>query len=1034
MRKIFNSIFLVCCLFLISYTSCFAIITNGVASKESFFALSEVEYEKLITHSTTVDVYTRADQMCPQCGNSYYQAGANGPTEVSAYNYGLNSYINAVQSTPSSKRWSTNLQNSYIGMELISESSEKSDSFKVSSYVVREGATEYWECGVCSMKGHIRYRKYGMDRTETVNYRYKEKRYAQYGWTGESITALKNCTSNGVTLMAPVTIDGGSYSGSPAINSSQCVINKGTLTDLDGTSSVFLVGDESESNSVTADGKTITTVKLSNPPVIIDWSDFPGIDIDIDLNAPTIEVIRNPASTITPTNQVELTVRASDPDGHDSPTPISINGAAFVASPAYYTVTDNQAVTVVARDANGNTRQYIVNVENIDKEPPQFLGFTQSNVQWTKNPVVVTVQATDDVKMHETPYRWEFRSNVTGKTTTGDWTASRTFRATENGTLRCQFRDALGKTSWSEEYYITNIDKIAPTATITYSVSESERVSGDTGVTVQVNIIDIPDAVTSDSSGIHNQPVMWDTVSQQWSASLEHTFHENGTYQIRVRDALGNVSNNIPVYITQVVSADKKPQVTYFGPSNPGNGWTTAPTTIKVEATASDISSLPDKPYSWDGGKTWTSISESQIYNNGEYTVQVRDNVGNVTEKSCIVSNIDPYAPSASVYLYKGAPADWDYVADGEPLVDDYVWKIRVEAEDVGSGVSHIETMWDGGMHTTLPIIQEIEEPGVYGVYVFDEAGNKTYAEKVVTAESLGDGAFGSGNHGAYTDIKVPSTGSAGTDLWPEGASLQDLIFTDTGVLNTAKTPPEYKDYPAGKRGIPVNLLFTAKRNNYVTGYATFNGVKYPVTFPDAGGAEIIKSNGRQQAAQVFIPIDTVTQDVKNGRIKVVFQEWSDANKTTVVREGSATLYTSVQKSAPNVSWTYNKATDQITVTGTSTVAGIDPDDILVDTGSGYQKYTGPVTVGSADPVKIKVTDKAGNVTEITVTADDLQKLLSGVAGGTMTPVDISSLPGGGAGLNSYHISNRAADIYIIGGTRGNTNTVPPSDIYDTAK
>ncbi len=88
-----------------------------------------------------------------------------------------------------------------------------------------------------------------------------------------------NCVSDiNLTSTVPVTIDGGQYSGNPAINgANQFTIKKATITDKTSyQSSKFMVDGDSEQTIVTNNNATITTVKLSNPPVIIDWADFPG--------------------------------------------------------------------------------------------------------------------------------------------------------------------------------------------------------------------------------------------------------------------------------------------------------------------------------------------------------------------------------------------------------------------------------------------------------------------------------------------------------------------------------------------------------------------------------------------------------------------------------------------------------------------------------------------------------------------------------------------------------------------------------------
>ena len=48
---------------------------------------------------------------------------------------------------------------------------------------------------------------------------------------------------------------------------------------------------------------------------------------------------------------------------------------------------------------------------------------------------------------------------------------------------------------------------------------------------------------------------------------------------------------------------------------------------------ASDAESgLSAKAYSYDGGATWTDVTEYEITDSGDYCIMVRDAVGNMTE------------------------------------------------------------------------------------------------------------------------------------------------------------------------------------------------------------------------------------------------------------------------------------------------------------------------------------------------------------------------------------------------------------------
>ena len=212
------------------------------------------------------------------------------------------------------------------------------------------------------------------------------------------------------------------------------------------------------------------------------------------------------------------------------------------------------------------------------------------------------------------------------------------------------------------------------------------------------------------------------------------------------------------------------------------------------------------------------------------------------------------------------------------------------------------------------------------------------------------------------------------------------------------------------------------KTGTWLSGYATFNSVKYPISFA-GGNAEGVKG-GKNIEATVHLPVDTLTQDTRNGRLVIVLQEWKNSTKQELKREGSATLYTSVQVSKPKINYTYNRATDEMTVVATSSVAGIQSNTYSL--GSGAQDYTAPFTVGGAGTVTLTALDKVQNSTELVLNGSDLP--LAGEGGGSLPTEGIQN-PGS---LQSYYSAGRTSESYILNGTRTNTENVPSSNIFES--
>lgn len=781
------------------------------------------------------------------------------------------------------------------------------------------------------------------------------------------------------------------------------------------------------------------------------------VDLDYDLSAPIITVTRNPVSKDTPSKTITLTITAKDPEGHDHKLPLQIEGeTTWHASPYVYTVTEGKPVMIVARDTENNTREFLVNINNLDESKPVIESFTQSTAGWTKDPVKVTVLATDDQALAAQPYQWEFTPNRTGTPTVGAWTATNSFMVNEAGKVRVQVRDAVGNLTWSDYYQVNNVDTTPPSLdpTVPYDVSTTETVAASTGVTITLNLVDTVDPASKLSSGLAAAPIKWVEISGIYSTQRTVTVHQNGTYHVVLKDAVGNESAPIPITISNISTSEPViNRITctdvdgdVINPLIPGPG-DKAPITITVDASFGGAGA-PEKPYSYDGGMTWTSLNHFTVNQNGEYTVTIRDANGTQKSSSVILSTVDNSDPLVTMYLYKGQPDDWTTRFPGQACTEaDYVWKMYIDAADLGSGIEKIHTHWDNKDYTAdqLPIFFDVKEPGTYQVTVTDKAGHETQMEKVVQWTDLSESVYG-----PNPNVPVTQPDVGGTNSWERGsagdpfnANLEDLVFGPTGAYNTQTGV--FTPYPAGMEGIPVHFNAQVTRNKWATAYVTFNNKTYPAkwaandvtgmraTVKDYNGvtAGKVLGTGDPIPGSAFIPISDITGDIKNGRIRVTVREWNDEGCTDLNKEGTENFYTSVQNSKPTITYTYNRALDQMTVVATSAMSGIQAVTYQFDSGT-LNGYTGPFPLGSPAPnqITLEATDNLGISTSLVIDVSNLG-LLGNTAGtpatGTLTADAVAN------GTSASHTSNRAADIFIIGGTRGNTETVPGAQVFDNA-
>ena len=202
----------------------------------------------------------------------------------------------------------------------------------------------------------------------------------------------------------------------------------------------------------------------------------------------------------------------------------------------------------------------------------------------------------------------------------------------ENGiyTMSLSVDDKLFDTAAAEiQLTVSNIDRTAPTIT-DVSVDSSEWVQENT---IVVNASDLqPDG--SLGSGLAPDAYSFDN-GASWVNDNSFVVTTNTTVYIKVKDNCGNIAET-SVEVTNVdstgpeISISTSTTVWYEGDS---------PRPYTVTATDSDCG-LAEKPYSYDGGITWTDLNTTFVDSPGEFSVLVRDALGNISEQ-IIVNKAD---------------------------------------------------------------------------------------------------------------------------------------------------------------------------------------------------------------------------------------------------------------------------------------------------------------------------------------------------------------------------------------------------------
>lgn len=432
---------------------------------------------------------------------------------------------------------------------------------------------------------------------------------------------------------------------------------------------------------------------------------------NIDKEPPIIGSMK--AVTLNPFNgygqEVQITATASDTKCgmHDFPYSWD-DGSSWVAEPVCK-VRKNGTYKLFVRDKAGNQTASSVEVSTVDADSPEILKLNQYAdhlVNGYTKAAKLAIAAVDALSgMHSYPFSYNGGSN---------WTAKDEFEVKENGIYEVLVRDAVhnvGKGSLA----IANIDKEGPVIKGIEKEIENEWNGYGTAMKYRMEVMD-------EKAGLCDTPYSWSKGSS-WTTDNEFTFTQNGKYEFRMKDVLGNTTQ-------ETVSVDridiKKPVIgaVYVSPVNGKNGYSRE---ALVEILAEDDEAgLHTTAYSYDAGMNWSKENQHTISENGDCYLRVRDGVQNATSGVIQIKCIDRNEPQIqSLELKLNSPAN-HYARTGI---------ISIHAQDYQVGLDVKPYSFDEGRTWTEQSTYTVKYNGNYPVLVRDMLGN--IAKKTIQVKSL---------------------------------------------------------------------------------------------------------------------------------------------------------------------------------------------------------------------------------------------------------------------------------------------------------
>ena len=407
-------------------------------------------------------------------------------------------------------------------------------------------------------------------------------------------------------------------------------------------------------------------------------------NVNKDVTAPT------GTHSINPTNWTngDVTITLNTTDDMSGVKRIKKPDGSYIYSVStIYVVSANGSYTFVLEDNVGNTRNYTVTINNIDKTAPTG-SLSHNPTNWVNTDVKIhwsVADANSGVKQIKLP-------DGTIKTTaTGDYTVS------QNGTYTFVVYDVAGNTLTLQET-VTNIDKTPPTGSLNHNPTDW--------------VIDYVKIhwTASDSQSGFNRVVLPDGTSTT-NASGDFTVTDNGTYTFTLYDNVGNSRilteniNNIDKIMPEGVLSLQENRLT--------------DEKIKISWKAFDLQSgfskilLPDSTFSTN------ATGEFIVAQMGDYSFVIYDRVGNTRELSINVSNVDMINPILEV------TQDADKWTNGEITLN---WK----ADDYQSGLQNVILPSSENV-TDKQGSYIVTENGNYIFLAYDKIGNGILVEHQVT-------------------------------------------------------------------------------------------------------------------------------------------------------------------------------------------------------------------------------------------------------------------------------------------------------------
>lgn len=363
---------------------------------------------------------------------------------------------------------------------------------------------------------------------------------------------------------------------------------------------------------------------------------------NIDKDAPVITV--DPFNTDWTNQDIQIAYSAADNSNDTLSYTVSerdnLTAGEISGTETSFLATTNGTYYVYAKDLAGNIAKKAVTVSNIDKEAP-VITVEEMSSNYTNKAYDIKFSATDNLS-GVLYYTVSLNGSLGKDGITGTDT---TFEVTENNLYYIYAIDRAGNIA-KKEVLISNLDFTPPTGTVSF-VNGLEVPNGSTIWTDKVTVY----VSASDNIALATDAYNFD--SDGYAAVESKVYTVNGSYAVKVRDHVGN-EKEIPFTIDNIDSTAPTIGTLQFIYADENGNTVTATdldslpklNQMDISYTAEDTESgLPILAYRYkDNMGEWSDWGSETVLSgllyNGIYTIEVKDNCGNVATKSVTLTNL----------------------------------------------------------------------------------------------------------------------------------------------------------------------------------------------------------------------------------------------------------------------------------------------------------------------------------------------------------------------------------------------------------